>query len=730
MRVPIWVREYAGIPRIAEPVTTGVPLPAGRVPGNAALWIADSQGRAVPSQSRVLERWPDGSARWVLVDFLATTGARQTATYSARDGRPPAAPNGPLVCATADPDGHRLTTGPLSLSVPNDGSALAKDVLLDDGARASVAVPTLAADGGTSAAVPGARVTVETEGPVRTELLLRGRYADDLAWEARVAAFAGSPVLRVQLTLTSLANRTYTRIRSVRLPVTAADPTSGFLGVGGASRKVALDGTHAIEQLDFRSARLDGKASDASGDGWARVAGDRMVVTAVRRWFAEEWPQALDVSKAGLGVDLLAGKDETVDLGVGAAKTFELWLVFQSPRTASDPFELAAQFQRPLVTGVDAAWTAASHALPKSLAPTGPGVRALLPRLDTAIGRYLARNRAERWDDGPPVDCDARTSEHERIGAYGALNWGDWNFPGYRDKSEGCDAWGNLEYDLTQVLGLDFAVTGSRTTWDAFVAAARHYRDVDVVHYAPGHEDWVGINHPHKVKHFAVESQNKIDLGHTWLEGLVTHYRLTGEVRSIEAARGIADAIVLHQSKAGNPRQFGWPMIALVAAADATGDARYRDSASAFADKAVTVHDPTPAFGDWRMGILADGIAGVHALTHEQRLRDWLVKYADAFVADPAKWDDPRYALPLGYLTQLTGSTRYREAGLAVVDAMPIGDWGKTLAISGRTAFRILSGFGPGAAATPARAAPPPPSAPARKPPSRSQRAPARRSAN
>jgi hypothetical protein len=681
----------------------------------------------------VLERWPDGSARWVLVDFLATTGARQTATYTVRDGRPPAPPNGPLVSTTADAEGRRLTTGPLSLFVPNDGSALATDVLLDDGARATVAIPTLAADGGTSDPVAGARVTVETEGPVRTELLIRSRYADDLAWEARVAAFAGSPVLRVQLTLTSLTNRTYTRIRSFRMPVTAGDLTTGYLGVGGASRKVGLDATHAIEQLDFRKARLDDSPTDASGDGWARVAGNRMVVTAVRRWFAEEWPQALDVSKTGLGIDLLAGKDETVDLGIGAAKTFELWLVFQSPRTASDPFELAAQFQRPLVTGVDAAWTAASRALPNAIAPNAPGVRGLLPRLDTAIGRYLARNRAERWDDGAPVDCDARTSEHERIGAYGALNWGDWNFPGYRDKSEGCDAWGNLEYDLTQVLGLDFAATGSRTTWDAFVAAARHYRDVDVVHYAPGHEDWLGINHPHKVKHFAVESQNKVDLGHTWLEGLVTHYRLTGEVRSIEAARGIADAIERHVQKAGNPRQFGWPMIALAAAADATGDARYRTGAVAFADKAVAVHDATPAFGDWKMGILADGIAMTHALTGEPKLRDWLVKYSDAFCAEPTKYDDPRYALPLGYMAQLTGSTRYRDAGLAVVDAMPIGDWGKTLAISGRTAFRILGGLAPAAEATPAKpapAAPPPASAPARKPPSRLQRAPARRSAN
>jgi hypothetical protein len=73
------------------------------------------------------------------------------------------------------------------------------------------------------------------------------------------------------------------------------------------------------------------------------------------------------------------------------------------------------------------------------------------------------------------------------------------------------------------------------------------------------------------------------------------------------------------------------------------------------------------------------------------------VKYADAFCAEPDEVDDPRYALPLGYLAQLTGSPRYARAGLAVVDAMPIGDWGKTLAISGRprsASERIHSGRG------------------------------------
>jgi hypothetical protein len=751
VRVALTMEEPVGVARDAEPVTIGVPLPAGAVRDTGTLWIADGAGRRVPAQMRVLEQWPDGSARWVLLDFLAGVGARETVTYSLRQGAPPRAPAGPSVRASPGDAGYTLDSGAMAADVGRTAATLLGGVRLgthrvpvdvarpraavaagkaadvgSDGRRGSPAT----ADGGDGgqAAEGDWQIRVETEGPVRTELLATGRDANDLAYELRIAAFAGTRWLRLQLTVTSLSSRTYLPIRSLPL-VVGVPATHAAAGLGGATKAFDLDRSHDVVQPDARRVGVDGVESDGAADGWMRAAGDDAVVTVVRRWFAEEWPQRLTVSRSAVTLDLLAGNDAPVDLGIGAAKTFELWIAVDDPAHAGDPAALAARLQHPLVPHVAPVWTAASGALPNAIAPSWPGAADFLPRLDVGIARYLARNRAERWDDGPPVPCDERRTEHERTGAFGALNWGDWNFPGYRDRSEGCDAWGNLEYDLTQVLGLAFAATGSRASWDAFVAAARHYRDVDVVHHAPGYEEWVGMNHPHKASHFAVESPNKVDLGHTWLEGLVTHYRMTGEVRSLAAARGIADVLVRRAHKAGNPRQYGWPMIAIAAAYDATGDTRYRDAAAAYASAAVVVHEPTPAAGDWKMGILADGLTAVHAITADARLREWLVRYADALVAAPDRYADPRYALPLGYLARTTGRPRYREVGLTTVAHLAIGDWGKTLAISGRTAFRILGGLGPGAqpgaGATPDRAAPRRPSGGAPRSPSRPRAAPA-----
>lgn len=60
--------------RRAEPVTVGVPWPRGALRDATHLACIGPDGE-VPLQTEVLERWPDGSVRWVLCDtLLSTTG--------------------------------------------------------------------------------------------------------------------------------------------------------------------------------------------------------------------------------------------------------------------------------------------------------------------------------------------------------------------------------------------------------------------------------------------------------------------------------------------------------------------------------------------------------------------------------------------------------------------------------------------------------------------------------
>lgn len=97
--VPISVREPVGVARAQAPVSGGIPF--GRGVLSAAqlgrMTLADAQGLRVKSFQPpvVLGSWPDGSVKWLLLDFLAsvpasgsvgyTLGLAKTATASGSD---------------------------------------------------------------------------------------------------------------------------------------------------------------------------------------------------------------------------------------------------------------------------------------------------------------------------------------------------------------------------------------------------------------------------------------------------------------------------------------------------------------------------------------------------------------------------------------------------------------------------------------------------------------------
>ena len=70
--VPLKIREFAGVDRLDEPVTVGVPFPKGLLSDLDGMFLVEDQGIEIPWQSEVLSRWSDLSIRWLLLDFRAT----------------------------------------------------------------------------------------------------------------------------------------------------------------------------------------------------------------------------------------------------------------------------------------------------------------------------------------------------------------------------------------------------------------------------------------------------------------------------------------------------------------------------------------------------------------------------------------------------------------------------------------------------------------------------------
>ena len=78
------VEESAGIRRVAEPVTAGIPFPKGLLRSVGQLDLHDADGRRVPLQAGTLARWSDGSVKWALLDFQTTDDDVRDREYTIR----------------------------------------------------------------------------------------------------------------------------------------------------------------------------------------------------------------------------------------------------------------------------------------------------------------------------------------------------------------------------------------------------------------------------------------------------------------------------------------------------------------------------------------------------------------------------------------------------------------------------------------------------------------------
>jgi len=674
--IPIEILGLGGTDPVGMPLTFGIPVAEGKATAPRRC-VLRCGGQESPAQTRVHARWPDGSARWVLVDVPCPTALGESQRAEA----------------------ELLLDSQAESGIPGLSWQVEEDRILVEGKQL--------------------RVTVSREGPLPTRIDRRTEKGDwqtvfgegsaclvaklgngmELAngpIEGLVLEEAGSERAVIRYELPLVDDRGVAHFRStIRLHVYARMPfvrlvhrlvvTSPVLGEAFWSDN--LD--HVTPELEHVRSAVVGAQGEATslldveslelilpwrgdGDGMRRHIVHEHDRAHRVKWGTEvrqqegHWPGTLTLASAqsnfalcvknfwqtypkgvrydgdGVAVEILpklSGRElpdydelwhklyfwydsETVryKLKVGMAFTTEMLIGF--PEQEADAKAWQEWLERPVVVRPEVNYLNATNALlpiaPKEGSPH-PGYEAMM---DGAL---------EEW-------VQQRDERHE----YGFMNFGDtYSPPEY--------FWSNNEYDSAFFHYMEF-LRGGDPRWHLLGnQAARHLIDIDTCNYSRK-AGQIGRQYMHTPAHAggflppffrSKSSGSKSIPSHSWVEGLVLHYLLTGEetVRSEIRQTGLWLMRDLRYYSFGNMRECGWHLIHLCGLARLADDPRPLNAAAIIVEKVLEKRSPG---GGWdhplaeahchcepprchgeagfMVGVLLTGLRRFYELTHDMRV--------------------------------------------------------------------------------------------------------------
>ncbi len=575
--------------RRLEPVSVGVPFPRGLCTDTGTLGLRDGAGRWIPAQWEVLSRWPDGSVRWALLDFLATVLSPGEVRVQV-EPRPSTAPGGPASTVRFRPHGLEVDNGAFAFAVAADGTVAVR-------AHGAADAPSLVIDSRLTTTrdevlAPGrCALTVETSGPVRTTLRAAGEYRwghrrQRLRYEARISVYDGSGALRMDVVLHNpsaarhrgglwdLGDRRSVLFRdfTVRARLCGrsggrlawkAEPDERWQQASAGAVEIYQDSSggdnwrsrnhvnrHGEVPLRFRGYRVRHPGGERDGRRASPLmsvtgAGFRLVAAIEQFW--QNFPKAVEGSPAGIELGLFPRRfADGFELQAGERKTHGLWFDFAvGSDPAPDP--LLDWAHDPLLFSMEPAWHAASGTLCASTAPPGGAARTPPPEAEAALES--------------PSSFHAK---REVIDEYGWRNFGevyaDHENAFFRGVRPVVSHYNN-QYDLVGGFLTQYVLTGDRRWYELGCDLARHVLDIDRYHTAEDRAAYNGglfwhtdhYEDAHRATHRTYSADSPRAGGrygggpsneHNYTSGLLLFHHLTGSRAAREAVVGLAEWVL------------------------------------------------------------------------------------------------------------------------------------------------------------------------------------------
>jgi len=703
------VEERSGIERVSEPVTCGVPFAAG------ALYSSDSlillRGTSlVPVEIREVSRWPDGSLRWVHLDFQASAGPREKVSYSVE--KAPSRPPASTLVVKRTARGFTVETGKIRVEVKRRSFNVFDRVLLagENGeyvqelvAQHSRGIAAWAGEGQEYLSVNDRASTlqVESSGPMRVVLLAQGALKNKVGnklfdYICRLYFYSGSPVVRLAVTVENrdpvIENKIALQGLHVEIPTTMAQSGAVF-HIGGRDKPVEgrLSGRGSNAFILAQSSESytyggvakgwpggDAKAEGSDRLGWIGMAGPRGAVAVGLRDFWQMYPSSLEAAsdQGMISVGLFPLRlGSSVDIYSGVSRTHYLRFAFTGQNDPDLMCSLTRACQKPLVA------VAAPYYYCCETRAFGKLVERELSRF--AAVRQTLVNKAQREMDRGLANMlslvESRTKNGVTVEGYGYLDWGDgmhhiW-VPGVKDPRN--VSWNGHYYDLPHTCCLEYVRTGNWRYYDFFLSRAQHLMDVHVTHFGPENRLNGANRYCPPTDHVRIDPRRREDFSsarvyvsnatnHHKTQGLFDRYFLTGDERSLEVA---LKAVEFANSFGAyrdfkQPRGAGFQALSLLEAYRCTGEDRYLETATKTFEAWWAHFDSTETKftrGYFMVGFLLEAFVDYYEITGDSRAVEFIRQAVDWMYANRSNDLFSNMTLSIAFLAHQTGESEYIE---------------------------------------------------------------------
>jgi hypothetical protein len=577
--------DNPGPATVQQPVTVGVPFPRGALLHGESLHLLDPRGEPIGVQALPLARWPDGTVRWLLLDFMAESVHSGTSRWTLRTGRDTtAAPWPEPVRIDESAACIDVSTGVLTIHLRRGAGPLPAQVVLGGEEVLDPQATRFVLTDARGRTVPPEveSFVVEDRGPVRVTVRLEGTFPGRARcrFVARLCFFAGTGLVRLRLTLHNPARARHrgglwdlgdagsVLFRDLSMEVAlrngptqlhwTAEPgqvpgslRSGNLEIyqdssGGANwRSRNHVNRRGQVPCSFRGYRLRHGGRESRGLRAAPVvalqqAGCTLAAAIPEFW--QQFPTAMEADGNRLRIRFFPKQwGDVFELQGGEQKTHTAWLRF-------------APGEQPDVSAL--AWV---HQPARAQVPPEEYARAGViadPRVDDRLESLVSS----------AVDGDnSLAARRETIDEFGWRNYGEL----YADH-EAAHAAGpqqvishyNNQYDVVHGALLQLWRTGDARWWNLLDPLARHVIDIDIYHTKRDKPAYNGglFWHTDHYRDAATCTHRAYSRGncgrgdrsygggpsneHNYTTGLLHYHYLTGDPAARDAVLGLADWVL------------------------------------------------------------------------------------------------------------------------------------------------------------------------------------------